>query len=382
MRSYRHYLKRLLARLTFGTIVTLAIPLVVAVAWLRFYGLPDVAKVYLLGEIQRRHIFPFPVSVDRLLLDPTGAVLADGVKVFRDENRQSIMLEVNQVRISFAWLSWWRGTGLLDSASISNADVRYPVGLEETADFSEVNADVAFSGKDIKIENAQARFLNLALAVRGTIHNDGFPVAPPPTPEQRAAQQKTWQTIRQAMDDIGAPQPIEVQFEFETSTRDLGGGRANFALDGRQLTWRTAPIEELSVHGSLNDGLVELTDFKIGLDRGDLTAYGEWNLAAHSGELQFTSSMDVTLLAPAFSGPLGEALTRLDFPNSPPVMTGRVLFDVEQGFHTDIQADLDWRDFSFNGVSFDRDRQRLENGRVDRQRQDDHGQICLQGGGL
>jgi uncharacterized protein involved in outer membrane biogenesis len=145
-----------------------------------------------------------------------------------------------------------------------------------------------------------------------------------------------------------------VQFEFETSTRDLGGGRANFALDGRQLTWRTAPIEELSVHGSLNDGLVELTDFKIGLDRGDLTAYGEWNLAAHSGELQFTSSMDVTLLAPAFSGPLGEALTRLDFPNSPPVMTGRVLFDVEQGFHTDIQADLDWRDFSFNGVSFDR----------------------------
>jgi hypothetical protein len=354
MRSYRHYLKRLLARLTFGTIVTLAIPLVVAVAWLRFYGLPDVAKVYLLGEIQRRHIFPFPVSVDRLLLDPTGAVLADGVKVFRDENRQSIMLEVNQVRISFAWLSWWRGTGLLDSASISNADVRYPVGLEETADFSEVNADVAFSGKDIKIENAQARFLNLALAVRGTIHNDGFPVAPPPTPEQRAAQQKTWQTIRQAMDDIGAPQPIEVQFEFETSTRDLGGGRANFALDGRQLTWRTAPIEELSVHGSLNDGLVELTDFKIGLDRGDLTAYGEWNLAAHSGELQFTSSMDVTLLAPAFSGPLGEALTRLDFPNSPPVMTGRVLFDVEQGFHTDIQADLDWRDFSFNGVSFDR----------------------------
>jgi hypothetical protein len=359
MKSYRHYLRRFLARLTLGTLVTIAVPLFVAIVWLRFLGLPDVAKVYLLTEIQKRHIFPFPVSVDRLLLDPTGAVLADRVTVFRDANRQSVMLQVDQIRVSFAWLSWWRGSGLIDSASISNADVSYPVGPEETADFTQVNADVAFDGKNIKIENAQARFLNLALSVRGTIHNDGFPAAKPSpaaaaTQEQFEARQDTWRTIVQAMDDIGTEQPIDVQLEFETSTRDLDGGRANFALDGRHLTWRSAPVEEFSIHGSLNDGIVELTDFKIGLERGDLTAYGEWNLADRNAELQFTSSMDFTTLAPAFPGPLGQALSRLDFPNSAPVATGRVLFDLEQGFHADIQADLDWRDFTFNGVAFDR----------------------------
>ena len=88
MKSYRHYLRRLLARLTLGTVVTIAVPLMVVIAWLRFFGLPNVAKVYLLAEIQNRHIFPFPVAVDRLLLDPTGAVLARGVTVFRDANRQ------------------------------------------------------------------------------------------------------------------------------------------------------------------------------------------------------------------------------------------------------------------------------------------------------
>jgi uncharacterized protein involved in outer membrane biogenesis len=354
MKSYRHYLKRLVARLTLGTMLTLAVPLLVAILWLRFFGLPDVAKVYLLGEIQKRHIIPFPISVDRLLLDPTGAVLADRVTVFRDADRQSVMLKVDRVRVSFAWLSWWRGSGLIDSASIANADVHYPVGTQETADFHEVNADLAFDGKDIKIENAQARFLNLALSVRGTIHNDGFPAKPPPTAEQLDARQETWRTILRAMDDIGAGQPIEVQFEFETSTRDMGGGSANFALDGRRLTWRTAPVDELSIHGSLKDGIVELSDFRIGLQRGDLTAYGEWNLADRTAALQFTSSMDFTTLAPAFPGPLGQALSRLDFSNSAPVMTGRVLFDLQQGFHTDIQADLDWRDFTFNGVSFDR----------------------------
>jgi hypothetical protein len=353
MKSYRHYLRRLLARLGMGTLVTIGVPLLVVVLWLRFLGLPNVAKVYLLGEIQRRHIVPFPIDVRRLLLDPTGAVLADGVTVFRDADRQSVMLKVDQIRVSFAWLNWWRGTGLIDSASISNADVSYPVGPDETADFHEVNATVAFDGKDIKIENAQGRFLNLALTIRGTIHNDGSPgPRPPGKPSQ--APQDIWRTAMQSMNDIGVEQPIEVQFEFETSTHDLGGGRANFALDGRHLTWRSAPVDELSVHGSLRDGVVELSDFKIGLDRGELTAYGEWNLAEHSATLQFNSSMDFTILAPAFSGPLGQALQRLDFPNSPPMATGHVLFDLDQGFHADIQADLDWRDFTFNGTAFDR----------------------------
>ena len=355
MKSYRHYVRRLLARLTLWTLVTIAVPLIVVLGWLRFFGLPEAAKVYLLTEVQNRHIFPFPVSVDRLLLDPTGAVLANRVTVFRDTDRQSVLLQVDRVRVSFAWLSWWRGTGLIDSASISNADVSYPIGKQDTADFHEVNADVAFEGKDIKIENAQARFLGLAISVRGTIHNDGFSATKPPTDEQLAARQKTWEAVRKEMDDIGTTeQPIDVQLEFETSTRDLGGGRANFLLEGRTLTWRKAPIAEVTIHGSLSDGVVDLTEFKIGLDRGDLSAYGEWSLTDHHAELQFTSSMDFTTFAPAFPGPLGEALSRLDFPNSAPATTGRVIFNLEQGFQADVQADLDWRDFTFNGKTFDR----------------------------
>jgi len=56
MKSYRHYVKRLLARLTLGTLVTIAVPLLVVVLWLRLLGLPNVAKVYLLGEIEKRHV--------------------------------------------------------------------------------------------------------------------------------------------------------------------------------------------------------------------------------------------------------------------------------------------------------------------------------------
>lgn len=350
MQSPRQYFKRLLARLGLGTIITIAVPLFVVILCLRFVGLPAVAKDYLLQEIERRHVLPFPISIDRLLLDPTGALLADRVTVFRDAGRQSVLLRVDQVRVSFAWLSWWRGRGFIDSAGISNAEVSYPVG-DDTIDFRQVNAEVSFDGKDIKIEDAQARLLNLALSVHGIVHNDGQ--ASHPGTESGSAGD-IWRAVERAMDDIDTERPMDVDLEFETSTRDLGGGRANFALDSRHLTWRNAPVDEFSIHGSLSDGVVTLTDFKIGLDRGELTAYGEWRLAERNAELQFSSTMDISLFAPAFPGPLGEALSRLNFSHSPPLMTGQVLFDLDQGFHTDIQADLDWRDFTFNGTSFDR----------------------------
>jgi len=363
MPSYRDYFRRLLARLGLGAMVTVTVPLLVVILWLRFLGLPTVAKDYILNEIQRRHILPFPVDVDHLLLDPTGAIIAERLTVYRDANRQNVMLLVDRVRVGIAWLSWWRGRGFIDGASITNADVRYPIGPKDTADFSEVNANVAFDGRDIKIENAQARFLNMALYIRGEIHNDGFAPSsakprsgspPLSEEEQTKARVDIWHTVLSTMDDIGTESPIDVDLEFRTSTSDLGGGRANFVLDGQHLAWRSAPVEEISINGSLSDGVVTLDDFKISLDRGDLTAYGEWDLAEHSAELQFSSSMDFTTLAPAFPGPLGQALYRLDFPYASPTMTGRVLFDLREGFHADVKADLDWRDFTFNGVSFSR----------------------------
>jgi hypothetical protein len=348
----RQRLRRIVRRIGVGTLVLIAAPVVLAIVWLRFFGLPDSAKNYLLDQVQQRKVLPYPVTIDRLLLSPTGALLAKGVTVFHDASRRDTMLQVDQVRVGIAWLSWWRGRGIVNSASIANAEVRLPIGQHETAVFTDVNADFAFDGHDIRIDNAQAHLLNLALSVRGIIHNDGFTPGPKQTDQQTKAHEDIFRSAKKALADVGSPEPLDVELEFETTTRDLVGGRANFSVEGQNLTWRGAPIEEFGIHGTLGDGVVDLNDFKVGLDRGELTAHGEWNLGDHAAELQFTSSMDFTTLAPAFPGALGNALNRLSFPQDAPSMTGRVLFDLREGFHADVQADLDWRNFTFNGVGF------------------------------
>jgi hypothetical protein len=344
--------RRILRRASWCLLVTLGAPLLAAILWLRFFGLPDSAKTYLLDEIQRRHILPYPVAINRLLLSPTGALLADHVTVYHDAARRDTMLQVDQVRIGIAWLSWWRGTGIVKSAGISNAEVRLPIGPDETIEFHHVGASVTFDGHDIRIENAQARVLNLDLLVRGVIHNQGFAPSARPTDQQVAAREAIFRSVEKALGDIGGAQLLGVQLEFDTGTRDLPGGRANFSIEGQNLTWRGAPVDDFDLRGTLGDGVVNLNTFKIALDRGELDAYGEWNLADHSAALQFTSSMDFTTLAPAFPGSLGNALGKLDFPNATPSMTGRVLFDLRAGVHADVQADLDWENFTFNGIAF------------------------------
>ena len=356
--STRQRLRRHVRRVGIGTLILLAVPIILAFVWLRFFGLPGSVKTYLLRQIELRHVLPYPLAIDRLLLSPTGALLADRVTVYHDATRQTTLLYVDQVRVGIAWLSWWRGHGIINSASIANAEVRLPIGPTETVEFHNVNADFAFDGHDIRIDNAQARFLNLALLVRGIIHNEGFEPAkkidPATAAQQAIAREDIFRSVKKALGDLDAPQPLDVELEFETTTRDLAGGRANFSIEGQNMTWRDAPIDDLGIHGTLGDGdgVVNLNDFKIGLDRGELTAYGNWNLNDHAAELQFSSSMDFTTLAPAFPGALGNALSRLDFPQDAPSMSGRVLFDLHAGFHADVQADLDWRNFTFNGVTF------------------------------
>jgi uncharacterized protein involved in outer membrane biogenesis len=352
----RQRLRRIVRHVSVGTLFLIAAPIVVAILWLRFFGLPNSTKTYLLGEIQRRHVLPYPLAIDRLLLSPTGALLADHVTVYRDATRQTTLLYVDQVRVGVAWLSWWRGRGIVNSASIANAEVRLPIGPRETAEFQNVNARFAFDGHDIRIENAEARFLNLQLTVSGIIHNDGFEptkkIDASTAARQIAAREDIFRSAKKALGDLSAPQPLDFELAFETTTRDLVGGRATFSLEGQNMTWRGAPVAELGLHGTLGDGVVNLNDFKVALDRGELTAHGDWNLAEHAAQLQFSSSMDFTTLAPAFPGALGNALGLLDFSRDAPSMNGRVLFDLQAGFHADVQADLDWRNFTFNGVDF------------------------------
>lgn len=328
----------------------LIVPLVVAILWLRFFGLPDQVKTYLLQELERRGL---AVSVDRLLLDPTGGVLAERLTVFRGMDRQEVWLQVDRARIGFAWLSWWQGKPFIDRASVSNAEINLPIGPHESVKLRQVNANAILGANRIEVLFAEARLLNLHLVLKGNIHLNGFPPSHPPTPEEVAGREKLWATIEDYADELDTEKPIHLQVDFDIPTKDPQTARVELGLKTQLIRFRGAQIQEVNLNAHMGDAKVVLDQFQIRLARGEFLMTGQWDLVGRKASIEFNSNLDFSPLAPAFPEPARTAISNLNF-NQLPSFGGQVGLDWTQKLTYTVQADIDWRDFSYGGVPFDR----------------------------
>jgi hypothetical protein len=349
--TFVRWLRRFLARLGVTSLMMLLVPLVIAALWLRFYGLPGQIKERLLLELRNRGL---AVSVDRLLLDPTGGVLAERLTVYRGMDQQQIWLQVDRARIGFAWLSWWRAKPLIESASVSNAQIQLPIGEHETVDFKEVNAEVNFDSTGLQVTSAQARLLSLELVLQGRIHFGPLPQQKAATPEEMEQRGKIWRSIKNFAEEIETSQPILLQSNFDFPMSDPKAAWMQIELESRYAWWRGVPIQEVALSANLKDGLFKLNEFRVRLARGEFSVYGEWRTSDKKTELQFNSNLDFTPLAGALAGNGREIVRQFNF-FALPIVSGRVRLDWSGPAPAiDLQADVDWRDFSYGNVSVDR----------------------------
>lgn len=343
-------LRRFIAHLSLTGLMLAMVPVIVTLIWLRYYGVPSHVKDRLLVELAKHNI---NVTVDRLLLDPTGGLLADRLTVYRKADRQQILLQIDRARIDFAWLSWWQGKPFLHSASVANANISLPVGEKETADLKEVNARFELTSYGIDVTSAEARLLNIELLLQGRIQFKTLPSSQGRelTDEEKASRDALWRTIQNYTAEIDTEHPIRLQMQFDISVSDPSASTAQVALLTRFARWRGVQINELALNAKLADGLLTLDDFHIRLARGEFGIYGTWRTTESRAEIQFSSNLDFTPLATAFSPRIRDALYKLNF-NSLPLLSGRCILDWSDKFKMDLHADLDWRSFTYGNTVF------------------------------
>ncbi len=341
----RRWLKRLLIFLS----ITIFIPLFTAFLYLHYFGLPEQFKQKLLVEMRRRGLI---VNVDRLFLDYTGGVLAKHLTVYPNVNQQRNWFQVDEVHISFGWLSWWRGKPLLENAVVRNAQMLLPIGTTEMVELHDVNVEVNFTEKGLEIVNADLRIFNLQFFIQGNIHLETMPSSRPITPENLAQREKIWRIIKSYAKDATSDQPIQLLVNIDFSMAHPETAVAQLALLCRDAQWRDVPITEVACNAHLKDGLATLDDFHIRLLRGEFSMHGESVLADQHGEIQVNSNLDFTPVAAAFPGRWQQVIGQLDFSRLP-LLSGRCLFNWNGPFTYDLQADLDWRDFSYNRIPID-----------------------------
>jgi hypothetical protein len=344
-------LRRALTHLGYSTIAMTLIGVMTLLMGLRFYGLPAVARDYLLQELEHRGI---TVSVDRLLLDPTGAIVAERVSVYRDESRKDLWLEVDRVRIGIAWLSWWRGKPFIQSASVANASVNLPLTANSIASLKQVNALVELEPGGIQVRGAEGRILNLEVSLRGRVAINGMPATQKRTPEELEALDRLWQQLVKVTDDFDTERPIKVAAEFDLGTQNWMQGSARVQVAAKLFRWRGALIDELSADAKLVAGKVLLEGAQLKLARGEVTLRGQADLVSREGSLELYSNADFTSFAPAIGLRAGEVVRRLTFTELPVLTARGKMAWPREGLRLDLQAEIDWHRFTYGATLCER----------------------------
>lgn len=341
-------IQRFLTRLGITSSVVFLVPLVVAILWMRYWGLPDRVKGYVQKELEQQGL---QVDFQKLLLDPSGGLLADRLTVYRGGEREQVWVQVDRVRIGIGWLSWWRGQPFIQSASIRNASLQIPLGPTESIRLEEMSADVIFKIKKIEVVDARARVLNFMLQLKGSVDLNGRPPARPTTDRDIEYRENLWRSIRKYSSDFEGERPIQLSLEFKTPTLNPENSEATLLLNAQKSRWRGVQIEELGAVARLEQRRLVLEDIHIQLARGEWVAKGEWDLEERYSRIEFQSTLDWSAFAHAFPGKVGEALKKLSF-EDPARCSGRLRTFFDPDFRFDLQVDLNWKKFSYGNVVF------------------------------
>jgi len=342
--------RRFLAGLGFSAVGAVLLCILAVLLLLRFYGLPPQAKEYLLKELASRGV---TASVDRLLLDPRGDLIAERVSIFRTPARQDLLLQVDHVRLGIAWFSWWRGRPLLQTAKVDNASINFPLTDQSTIALTQVGASVEFVAGGLRVRSAQARILNLLIELQGTIALDGPMPKPKRATDPEAAHQLDvlWERVIAVADDFDTQRPPRLKVDFDVATSTPEKATLHGTLAAHYLRWRGALVDEVAADLSLTDQVLTLSELRVDLARGELSVNGEADLAKRQAHVEFYSNLDFTTLASAFPGRAGDILGRLNFTDLP-VVSGTFDSDWSETPSVNLQADVDWENFSYGNAAF------------------------------
>lgn len=330
-------------------VVMVGLGVVVAVLLgFRYVGLPRQIGDRLDAELKRNGL---AVEYERLYLDALGRVVARDLRVSHLDAAGSQTLEVERLTFGFNWLSWWRGEPFLDSAWIGNAGLVMPLDEATAVELEQVNGEVEFRPGVLVVRRLTGKLLDVEVRLKGRVDYRAFRPGPPLTAEQRMARAESWRRAEAFFAEFkGGPLRLEVEGDLDLAAWNAGQMRAR--LEGNRRAWRGVLVERLWAEVVLEDGLVRGEAEVAGL-RGGVRLEGSWTAGTQKARGRFDADLDLSLLAPALPGAVGELMRGVQFRRLP-WNEGTVEVDWGEGGGLLVQTRSQWEDFSVGGTHVER----------------------------
>ncbi len=306
----------------------------------RYYGLPEQIGQRIALELKTRGI---TIHSGRLYLDPFGGVVAQNLVISetKDEITRSLMIE--KIRFRFNWISWWRKEPFLEGATLSKADLTFPLDKETAVQLSNVNAEILFAPNLLQVRSLEGDWLNLHLQFHGVVDLAGFTPRSAVNPPDFQKQAELYRTLLTIASYWSAPRPVLVDVQFKALPARPLESEIHVRVHGVHQAWKGVVVEDINLDADYEDSVARFHG-EVQFLRGRMTFDGNWKEGAKSALLSFYSDADLSLLASGLPGRAGDFLADVRFFKLP-VNEGRVDLNWENGFKYLLQTRSDWRDF-------------------------------------
>ena len=314
----------------------------------RYYGLPEQIGQRISAELRASG---FAVKSGDLHLDPFGGVVARDLVVSESHEGITRSLELEKIRFRFNWVSWWRKEPFLEGASLSRANLKFPLDEETAVELKNVNAEIVFTPNHVEIRSLTGDLINLHLQLHGMVDLTDFKSQSPGKPADLRKQAEIFRKILAFAADWESPRPMLIDVQFDIPAARPLEATVNIRVQGEHQAWKGVVLEAVNLEAAYLENRARLRG-EVQFLRGKMTLEGGWKVGDRKAQMTFYSDADLSLLASGLPARAGAFLADVRF-RALPVNEGRMDMNWEDGFSFLLQTHSHWRDFSVAGTEFD-----------------------------
>ncbi|MEO0453810.1 MAG: hypothetical protein AAFY98_06690, partial [Verrucomicrobiota bacterium] len=331
-------------------IVSVGLVLIVVLLAFRYFGLPSQIGDQLVEELDSRGL---GIGFERLYLDPLARVVARGVVLRQASPAAPNSLTVDEVRLRFNWISWWRGEPFLEKVMVRGGELKFPFSEEQVVHFEDVELDSRLTSEGIVVDRARAKILNCELTVKGALNLIGIQTGEkkPPTLEDMRERARIWEQIVYWSEQFSTEERIQIALEADWILARPEESELKFSIEATDVIWNGVVFDTLYTDAYWQDGAVRM-EGGVDLLRGGMNWQGNWLSTQTKARINLFSDVDLSLLAPAVPEAVSRVLTKARF-RTLPINEGEVTLDWTDEFNYLLRLRSLWEQFSIGDSRFD-----------------------------
>ena len=345
---------KFLAKLIVRLVAILAAVILLTLAYLHVYGLPEPLQKFLLEQLAQAGIAAKFSSIRLDLF--RGVVATDAVLADAREPDQTLAT-IDEVQLEFDIKRAMNRKNVLSAIRIANAVMSVPTPPDQKGaeEFTASDAYATFNLTDdgvIEIDRLTGVYCGIRLNVSGRVRpRTAAAEEPPRKPEAGKGQ---FQFITKAVRELNQIQvtlPPQLDLDFDLDLARPLDGKVVARLRGSELQYRGVKLDSAAVDIGMADGAIRVSQFLAKMLGGELSITGRYDIAMGQIDFGLASTIDPTGFKPVLPPDAVKALEQLHVLENPN-LHARYVLSAETGTLPQLTGSVDAGTLDFRGVRF------------------------------